>query len=198
MTAGGKGRESDGSVRSVMVRTRRAFVRSRNTALNQAVISSSDVVRKIGSCRAARAALRSAAACDLAPTMGSLGVYKTKPRGMLRRSSRARMRAATSRSERALWRVAMLRGRRLRSRVVCDFDCVVTEAELDEEERLEVDIHARAHREIACSTPAEMAPRRPPNTDTVELELEDEDEGDDDGTGDGDLGGRGVGGGGPR
>ena len=93
----------------------------------------------------------------------------------------------------------MLRGRLFRRRVVWDLDCVMTEAELEEEddaeERVELDIHARAHREIACSTPAEIAPRRPPNTDALELELEEEDE--EEGTGDGDLGGPGVGGG-PR
>ena len=49
----------------------------------------------------------------------------------------------------------------------------------DEDERLELDVHARAQREIACSTPAEIAPNRPPNT--LELELEDEDE-EDEGT----------------
>ena len=83
----------------------------------------------------------------------------------------------------------MLRGRRLRLRVVCDFDCEATEDEdAEEDDRLELDIHARAHREIAFSTPAEIAPRRPPNTDRLELELED-DEDDEDGMGEGDLGG---------
>ena len=91
----------------------------------------------------------------------------------------------------------MLRGRLFRRRAVCDLDKVITEAEdvdEDDDERLELDVHARAQREIACSTPAEIAPNRPPKT--LELELEDEDEEED--MEDGDLGGPGVCGGCPR
>lgn len=106
------------------------------------------------------------------------------------------MRAATSRSERALWIVARLRGRRLRRRVVCDFAKVMIDAELElelEEDNDEVDIQALAQREMACSTPAEIAPNRPPKTEPPELE--DEDGLDDADDREGDLGGSG---GGPR
>ena len=66
--------------------------------------------------------------------------------------------------------------------MVCDFDWDATDTEDDEEDdRVELDIHARAHREIAFSTPADIAPRRPPKTDRLELELEEvEDEEEDD------------------
>lgn len=86
----------------------------------------------------------------------------------------------------------MLRGRRLRRR-----DLVTTDAEDDvEEDRLELDVHARAHLEIAFSTPAEIAPRGPPKE--LELELEEEDDDDDtECAGDGERGG-GEGGGDPR
>lgn len=129
--------------------------------------------------------------------MGTFGAYKTKPRGMVRSPSLARIRAAISRSERSLWIVvAMLRGRFLRRLVVWDLDWVTMDADeedAEDVERLDVDIHARAHLEIACSKPADIAPRRPPKTDALELELElDEDE--DEGAGDADLGGSGVGG----
>ena len=77
----------------------------------------------------------------------------------------------------------------MRLRVICDFDWDATDTEDDEEDdRVELDIHARAHREIAFSTPADIAPRRPPKTDRLELELE-EVEDEEDGIGDGDLGG---------
>lgn len=42
----------------------------------------------------------------------------------------------------------------------------------DEEDIDEDDAHARAQREMACSTPAEMAPSRPRKTDEAELEDE--------------------------
>lgn len=66
----------------------------------------------------------------------------------------------------------------------------MTDAELElEEDREDVDVHALAQREIACSTPAEIAPSRPPKTEPLELE-EDEDVFEDD-DGEGDLGGDG-------
>lgn len=83
----------------------------------------------------------------------------------------------------------------MRRRVVCDFAKVMIDAELElelEEEREEEDIHALAQREIACSTPAEIAPSRPPKTEPPELDEEDVSV---DGDGEGDLG---CSGGGPR
>ena len=57
----------------------------------------------------------------------------------------------------------ILRGRRLRRR-----DLVITDADDEEEEdMLELEFHARAHLEMAFSTPAEMTPNGPPK----ELEL---------------------------
>ncbi len=68
---------------------------------------------------------------------------------------------------------------------------VMTDAELElEEDREEVDVHALAQREMACSTPAEIAPNRPPKTEPLELE-EDEEEVFEDSTGEGDLSGDG-------
>ena len=49
----------------------------------------------------------------------------------------------------------------------------------------EDEAHARAQREMACSTPAEMAPKRPRKTDEAELDEESVD------SGLGDLGGEG-------
>ena len=174
-------------------RTRRAFARSLRTTFKRAATWLKSVVRKIGSwfTSAIRAALRSAAACDFAAAGASLGTYRTKPRGMVRRSSRARMRAATSSSDRAFCIVvAMLRGRRLRLRGAWDLPRLMDADELEEVDEEDEDIldeerHARAHRDIACSTPAEIAPRRRPKTDAFELELDEEAEG----TGEGVLGG---------
>lgn len=90
-------------------------------------------------------------------------------------SSRALIRAAISRSERALCMSAMLRALRLRA----VWDLVIVKAELvvveeDDESSEDEDAQARAHLAIACSTPAEIAPRRPPKTDELEDDEDDE------------------------
>ena len=46
----------------------------------------------------------------------------------------------------------------------------------ESESKDDVEAHARAHLAIACSTPAEMAPRRPPKTDELEDDEEEDEE----------------------
>ena len=63
----------------------------------------------------------------------------------------------------------------MRRRVVCDLDWVMTDTDDEEaDERLDVDIHARAHLEMACSRPAEIAPSRPPKAEEDEEDEENE------------------------
>ena len=96
---------------------------------------------------------------------------------MFLHSSLALMRAAIWRSERWLCSSATL-DLRLRARVARDRVTVLTEADEEDDvsdERDEVEAQARAQVEMACSTTAEIAPRRPPKTEDAEDD-EDEDE----------------------
>ena len=118
-------------------------------------------------------------------------VYRTNSRETCLNASRARIRAAISRSDLALCSSALL-DLRLRRRDLYDRGAVTMEDVEDVEddvERESDESRPLAQRAIACSTRVEIAPRRPPNTE-LELELEDEVVVDMD-SGGGDLGGDG-------
>ena len=109
------------------------------------------------------------------------GRYNTNWRGICRRSSRARRRAATSSSDCDCRAVSARLGRRLRRRVRADL-FVVRKEELEDSVsellREDVDPFARAQRWMARSTAVVMAPIGPakPEDEDEELEEEDEDE----------------------
>ena len=64
---------------------------------------------------------------------------------------------------------------RLRARVARDLVTVLNEADEEDdvsEDKVEVEAQARAQVAMACSTTAEIAPRRPPKTDDAEEDEE--------------------------